>query len=294
MAEQPAEIIRICWHGGASYSLDLGGLEVLVDPAFSRPGDYPPWFDDTCANPHAPLVADYLTSHNPGYVFLSHGHFDHFDLRTIERLAAVLDFRVVGSAEILKACRDILALASDRLRPCPVLGDGWLDLEPPDGRMSVRVAALPGPHWFTGPEGDAVAAKLAGRPARYGAMPCGGPMLGFLFEVGGLRLYASGDTEPAGLPGERRSGPLDAAVISCGGELINPTTRLREGPYLDEATLAQAVCLVVRPRVLVPVHYDHPVFQTVFDPSRLASELAGYPDPPRLVTPPYGEWVTLA
>lgn len=287
--------VRMAWHGGASYTLDLMGVEALIDPAFSRPGDYPPWFDDRCANPHAPDIAAYLRTHQPPYVFISHGHFDHFDLRTVERLFSALDCHLVGSAEVLRTCRDTLGVPERRLLTCPLFGEGWLALAPAAGSEGwARVSALPGPHWFTGPEGDAVAAKLAARPERYGAMPCGGPMLGFIFETArGERLFASGDTEAHGLPDGHRHGPFDVAIISCGGELVNPATRLRQGPYLDEASLARAACTVVRPRLLVPVHYDHPVFQTGFDLGRLATELSRYPLAPRLVKPGYNSWTVL-
>lgn len=302
--------VDLCWHGGPSYSLRLAGLVILVDPSFSRPGDYPPWFDSTCANPHAPSVREYLVSHQPDYLFITHGHFDHFDLRTMERLAAALDFPVVGSPEVLRTCRDVLGLPAERLLPCPTLGDGWLELRP-GGRATgeteeaagcatppVRVAALPAPHWFTGAEGDAVAARFAGRPDRFGAMPCGGPMLGFVFQLpdgaqGSIRVWVSGDTEPAGFPRVGAAGPFDVAVVCCGGSLRNPATKQLAGPYLDEATLARAVGEHIRPRVLVPAHYDHPVFQTPFDPAQLAAELDSHPDPPRLVIPPYNTWARL-
>lgn len=306
-----AALVRLAWHGGPSFTLGLGRLEVLVDPSFSRPGDYPPWFDAKCANPHAPTVAEYLERFRPDYLFITHGHFDHFDLVTVRKLAAALDFRVVGSAEVLRVCREELGLAPERLFPCPARVTGadgpWLALA-----ESVRVNAVPGPHWFTGDEGGAVAARFAGRPDRYGAMPCGGPMLGFVLDVAvkaaassagieagwdgasgpvaARRVYLSGDTEPQGFP----TGPFDVAVVSCGGELLNPATKKREGPFLDEAALARAACLTLRPEVLVPVHHDHPVFLTPFSLSGLKRELDRYPDPPRLVVPRYGTWEPLA
>ncbi len=297
--------LRVTWHGGPSFSLDLAGLEVLIDPSFARPGDYPPWFDARSANPHAPSTADYLAAgHTPAYLFITHGHFDHFDLKTVERLAAALPgLKIAGSEAVLRTCRHVLGLDPARLLSCPLAGEGWLDLSGSPSRppASARVTALAGPHWFTGAEGDTVAAKFAGRPERYGAMPCGGPMLGFIFEVrpaagpdeagpGALRIYASGDTEPQGLPDGRVYGPFDLAVIACGGRLVHPGTKELVGPYLDEPTLARAAAEVVRPRVLLPVHYDHPVFQTPFDLGLLAEELRRYPASPRLLAPAYNTW----
>jgi len=302
--------MRICRHGGPSFSLDLAGATVLVDPAFSRPGDYPAWFDERCANPHAPTVEEFLDSHRPDYLFITHGHFDHFDIETVRRLAGALDLVIAGSPEVVEVCRDVLGLDRSRL----------LALRPGQtARLGpvVRVRVLAGPHWFTGEEASAVAARFRSRPDRYGAMPCGGPMLGFVFEVDertqgqqrargevrgeaggparpgaageGLSVYVSGDTDPGGFP----EGPFDAAVVCCGGKLRNPATKEVEGPFLDEATLAREACLVLRPRVLVPVHYDHPVFLTPFDPARLAGELGAYPHPPDLLVPGYGRWATL-
>jgi len=303
--------VSLAWHGGASYSLRLAEVEILVDPLFSRPGDYPPWFDEACANPHAPSLSDFLADHHPDYLFITHGHFDHFDLRTVERLAAAVEFTVVGSAEVLETCRRVLGLDPRRLTPCPVLGEGWLNLGP---KTSARAAALPAPHWFTGAEGSKVAEKFAARPERFGAMPCGGPMLGYIFEVfkvskpagarpaaGGtaaFRLWASGDTEPAGFPAVAAAGPFDVALVSCGGRLVNPATRRLEPPYLDEDVLARLAVEYVRPRILVPVHYDLPLFKTPFNPAELGRRLAalsGGPGSagPRLLVPPYNAWVSL-
>lgn len=283
-----AGLINLAWHGGPSFSLRLGDTEVLVDPAFSRPGDYPPWFDERRANPHAPTVEAFLRVFEPRFIFITHGHFDHFDLETVRRLAAARKVVVAGSAEVTRTCREVLGL--DPARLLTLEPDRPVDLGSP-GPGSVRVRPRQGPHWFTGEEGTAVAAKLAGRPDRYGAMPCGGPMLGLIFEVppGPATVYASGDTEAPDLP----EGPFDVAVVSCGGELVNPVTKLREPPFIDETTLARQACLRLRAGVLVPVHYDHPVFQTPFDTALLAAELARYPDPPRLVVPPYNRWVEL-
>jgi len=288
--------VEFAWHGGASLSLRLAGLEVLVDPAFSRPGDYPAWFDEKCANPAAPTFEDYRSRHQPSYLFITHGHFDHFDLPTVGRLTAAFpELRVAGSSEVTRTCRQVLGLEPARLlRLTP---GAWTRLSPA-GRSAggPRVRAVPGPHWFTGDEGEAVAAKLAGRPDRFGAMPCGGPMLGLVFEPApaakgaapAWRVYVSGDTEPPGLP----PGPFDIAIVSCGGMLLDPATRQPIGPYFDEDTLAQA-SEVLRAGILIPVHYDHPVFLTPFDPAKLAAALRGHRDPPRLVLPPYNTWVTV-
>ncbi|RJQ11047.1 MAG: MBL fold metallo-hydrolase [Bacillota bacterium] len=290
---KPASI-RIAWHGGASFTLDVGGIEVLVDPSFSRPGDYPPWFDAN-ANANAPPVGDYVKRFHPAYLFITHGHFDHFDLETVRKLASELPLRVVGSPDVLGICRGTLGIARERLLSCPTDHLSWLKLEPgrpPDATAKpseVSVRAAPAPHWFTGEEGRVVAAKFAVRPDRYGAMPCGGPMLGYVFRAARRTVYVSGDTDPGGfLPG-----PYDVAVVNCGGMLYNPATRELEGPWLDEATLAREASRVIRPRVLVPVHYDHPVFQTGFTPELLARALGGRPGAPALIVPVYNEWTTL-
>jgi L-ascorbate metabolism protein UlaG (beta-lactamase superfamily) len=120
-------------------------------------------------------------------------------------------------------------------------------------------------------------------------------MLGFVFAVdapgGGreLTVYVSGDTEFGSFP----EGPFDAAVVSCGGMLMNPSTRRPEGPFLDEVHLARAASETLRAGVLVPVHYDHPVFLTPFDIDRLRAELETRPQAPRLLACTYGVWETL-
>lgn len=302
----------LCWHGGPSFSLRHAGVELLIDPAFSRPGDYPPWFGPEHVNQASPTVDQYLERHRPGYLFITHGHFDHFDLETVRRIGAARpEMRIGGSTAVTATCQGTLGLPRERLLTLAPAKAGrddeprytWLNLmggEGPGGAVAgppLRVRAVPGPHWFTGAAGDAVAAKLAGRPDRYGAFPCGGPMLGLIFEADAeedgrraVTVYVSGDTDADGFP----TGPFSAAVVACGGSLSDPITRQPTPPWIDEPTLAGAVCRVLRPGVLVPIHYDHPVFLTGFDPERLAGELAAYPQPPRLLTPRYGEWVPLA
>ncbi len=301
--------IRLVWHGGASFTLDLAGVVASVDPAFSRPGDYPPWFGAEHTNRNAPTVAAFLRDFEPAYVFVTHGHFDHFDLETVRKLASSPSRpTVVGSREVREVCSSVLGLGKDQLAGFPK-GDGsapgnWLQLggAGPLGVTSprVRVRPVPGRHWFTGAEGSAVAAKFSGRPDRYGVMPCGGPMLGFLFEMAGaplsrpFRIYASGDTDPVSFP----RGPFDVAVVCCGGSLVNPATKRLEPPWITEASLARAAATRLRPRLLVPIHYDHPAFKTPFDPDLLGAALRAEARPegkgPVLLTPAHGEWLTLS
>lgn len=284
--------MELAWHGGPSFSLRLSGREILIDPAFSRVGDYPDWFGEPCVNRASPAVHQYLAEHDPDYLFITHGHFDHFDLETVRRInEACPRLTIIGSQAVIKACRELLGLPGTRLIAAPEpQGEAcWLKLA-----AGLRVRPVPGPHWHTGAAGDEIAAKLAGRPERYGAMPCGGPMLGFLFEAASGEgrshtIYVSGDTDPGGFP----PGPFSVAVVACGGMLMNPATRQAEGPWIDETTLADAACTTLRPEVLIPVHYDHPVFLTPFDPARLGGLLAAFPRAPRLLVPPYGQWVAL-
>jgi len=271
--------MQLAWHGAASVTLRANGLNILVDPLFSPPEAYGDWYTP---NPHRPDLDEFLERFAPDYVFITHGHFDHFDVETTRLLADRTDCRFAGSSEVCSALKRLVGVDPDRLLPVTA-GEsaalGTLVLEP-----------VQGVHWLTMEEGDAAAKKLADRPDRHGVMPCGGPMLGFFLRTGKETLYLSGDTEPEGVP--NRS--ADAAVLNIVGSMYHPVTKERRFSALCPETAGEALRRI-RPRTAVLIHHD---FEAIFlegklDLTPIYEEARALPNPPELVVPPYHEWIDL-
>jgi len=272
-------VTSFAWHGSSSYSLRLGGVELLVDPHFSRAEQYADWY---VPNPHAPAWEAYFRDHRPDYVVITHGHFDHFDLEAVRRLAADTRATFVGSADVTGTIARHFGVAPERL----------LTFEPGQSRRLAGVAATAheGVHWFTGEEGRQAAARFEGRPDRWGVMPCGGPMLGFVLEVPeGPTVYCSGDTMLEGVPRLK----VDAAIICTGGMVRHPVTREPQKCIADAGDVVTAVEGWLKPRALVPVHWDAPWFVTPFDVEALRARIERGPSGARVLIPPYNTWTDL-
>lgn len=273
---------HICWHGAGSFSLRLSGYPITVDPFFSRRGQYPDWYTP---NPHAPEIEAFLATDAPSLVLITHGHFDHFDLETVRALGSRTDARFAGSAEVCETITRLLGIDAGRLVP----------LAPGDQTVvgPVRVRAHAGVHWFTGEEGSRVATRFAGRPERYGAMPCGGSMLSYILSTTAstpaLAVYVSGDTRPEGVP--VATPPIDVAVLNIGGRLPNPATGVPEYP-ITSPDEAPAVVARLRPKVVVPVHWDFPPFDEPITAADLEDRLGDVPGT-RLVLLQYNQWVQI-
>jgi L-ascorbate metabolism protein UlaG (beta-lactamase superfamily) len=84
LARPPAPGLRAFWIGHASVYVEIDGLRVLIDPVFSThasPLEFGP------ERFHAPPVA--LADLPPiDAVVISHDHYDHLDMKTVQHLAA--------------------------------------------------------------------------------------------------------------------------------------------------------------------------------------------------------------
>lgn len=231
--------MRFAWHGAGCSSLEAGGRRFTVDPYFSRPGTYGDWY---VPNRRAPTPEQYLRDFRPDYVVITHGHFDHFDPEAIKWIDAAAAPRYIATPEATRVLEAVCGVPAERC--LPLEPDGSLTL---DGGLVVR--AWRGAHWFTGPEGDEAAKKLA---HHYGAMPSGGAMLEILVTGRDGKAFVSGDTRLEGIPD---LGGCRLAVVNVGTRMSNPRTKVPEAPIL---TLADVPAVVerLRPRTLAPVHWD--------------------------------------
>ncbi|MCL4515042.1 MAG: MBL fold metallo-hydrolase [Firmicutes bacterium] len=270
--------MQFTWHGSASYTIRAGGTEFLVDPSFSRKEEYGDWF---LANPHAPDFPEYARNRRPNYVLITHGHPDHFDLHTVRKLWAEKGPVFVGSKDVTETIH----------REFAVPGDHLISLEP-GGEVGVhelvKIRAFAGVHWFTGEEGRRSAEKFAKRPDRYGAMPCGGPMLSFLLETPEGRVFISGDTKLEGIPAVR----ADVAILCVGGQALNSVTKQPETPIITPEEARDALRRLGA-GVVIPVHYDYDIFLGSLDLRDVKADLEQAPGKPRVIMAPYNQEIEL-
>jgi L-ascorbate metabolism protein UlaG (beta-lactamase superfamily) len=166
-------------------------------------------------------------------VLASHKHSDHFDPETLPALLS-------GSPAIVvlpEAIRDhALALGLDSRR---IVG---LDAGECVERAGFRVRAVPSAH--EGLDTDSRGKHL---------------YLGFVVETEGLRFYHSGDSLAYdGLAEQLGSDPFDVLFLP-----INGRERARGVPGNMTAEEAIDLAASVRPRFVVPHHYDMFTFNTV-------------------------------
>ncbi len=198
--------------GHSTVRIELGGRVVLTDPVLTdRVGPL-------CRTGPGPAPSDYADA---DLVLISHLHGDHLhppSLRLLPSGARVVVPRGAGAWLRAKGVRRV-----DELSPGEELVDGDL-----------RVLGVPAAH--------------SGH--RWGPRSSRGPQaraMGHVLEGGGVRVYASGDTDL--FDGMTALGPLDVALLPVWG--WGPTL----GPgHLDPARAAVAVDRL-RPRVVVPVHW---------------------------------------
>ncbi|MHB0886732.1 MAG: MBL fold metallo-hydrolase [Bacillota bacterium] len=288
-------MLEFAWHGAASVSLRLGqvGPVVAVDPVFSRAGVYGPWYTP---NPHAPAFDDYIAGFAPDVVLVTHGHFDHFDLETVKAIAAARPgCRFGGSAEVVETMRTVCGIAPERAFALESGGSYALPSLRPVGQAGGDrpvLRPLAGDHWLTGEEGSRTAAKFAGRPDRYGVIPCGGPMLGFFIDLPSqgetaILIYISGDNRLHSMP----KGPVDVAVVNIAGLLTHPQTKEPTKEITGPEDTAAVIDDCLRPRTLIPVHWDHDIFLNRIEWADIAASAETASHPAKLIRAPYNRWL---
>jgi L-ascorbate metabolism protein UlaG (beta-lactamase superfamily) len=188
--ERPALLLI----GGPTALISYGGLELLTDPTFDPPGDFPrPGTDIVLHKLEGPSMnVDELPAIDA--VLISHDHhsdnLDNAGRAMLPRAGRVLTTAV--GAERLEA-------EATGMEP----GDS-VSLERPDGRQ-VEVTAVRADH---GPPEVA---------------PKNGPVIGFLLRGEGLpTVYVSGDNASVDVVREIvvGHGPFDAAVLFCGAAQV--------------------------------------------------------------------------
>jgi L-ascorbate metabolism protein UlaG (beta-lactamase superfamily) len=227
VAESSPVTVRLI--GGPTALISYGGLELLTDPTFDPPGDFPrPGTDIVLHKLTGPAVSvDELPAIDA--VLVSHDHhsdnLDNAGRAMLTRAGRVLT--TGAGAERLEA-------AATGMEP----GDS-VELERPGGER-VEVTAVRADH---GPPEVA---------------PKNGPVIGFVLRSPGLpTVYVSGDNASVEVAREisREHGPLDAAILFIGGAEVPEAWG--DGAYLTlTPERAAEVARALEGASVVPVHQD--------------------------------------
>ncbi len=226
--------LKMRWYGGGVYELAPPDDHVIVlvdawiwnNTGFKAFGiDKPPELSSAAA------YTAYLKARNPGAVIvaLSHDHGDHMG-DYFELLGALsaggLDVKTVGQSDMMRVGLVPKFKAANLDETQIVLNSGaGINLGGTASYKGVRIEAVPAVHSTT----------------------IGFPAIGFIIDVGGVRVYASGDTDLYGdmsLVGTRYRPDL---AIVCSGN----------GAYTMGPEDAAAACKLVGASHAIPVHYAH-------------------------------------
>ncbi|HEU4641281.1 MAG TPA: MBL fold metallo-hydrolase, partial [Gemmatimonadaceae bacterium] len=183
------EELTATWIGHSTVLVQLGGLNVLTDPMWSRRASPFRWIGPSRLTPPG-LPLDHLPPID--LVLLSHDHYDHLDVDSVRALAAAHPgagwMAPLGLSPLL-----------ERLGVRRVTELGWWD-EATAGEA--RVASVPAQHF-----------SARGVHDRGRTLWCG-----WVVRVGGRALYFAGDTghHPEFRTIGERFGPFDLSLLPIG------------------------------------------------------------------------------
>ncbi len=190
---QPA----LTWIGHASFLLQIGGLNILTDPHLTRRTSPVSW-----AGPQrlAPLGLDFPDLPKIDLVVISHSHYDHLDLATVQRLAREHDTLFVVPL-------GLKAWFTDNGMTNVTELDWWQDTQ----FKGLRATAVPVQHF-------------SGRTALDRNKTL---WAGFVLESGGKKVFFAGDTGYSKDFADigKKFSPIDLALIPIGA--YNPRGFMR-------------------------------------------------------------------
>jgi L-ascorbate 6-phosphate lactonase len=226
--------VAVWWLGQSGFLLKSAEAVVLIDAYLSE--HLTRKYEGT-SKPHvrmtrAPIRGAELSGID--LVLGSHKHSDHLDPGTVPDVLSGSPEAMLVLPESLIEHAEGLGLPRDRL--AGLVAGGRFE------RPGVSVRAVPSAH--EGLDTDALGRHL---------------YLGFVIELGGLRFYHSGDSLAyEGLDSEIGPEPLDVMFLPVNGR--DPARGVAGNMTAEEAV---ALAGRVRPRFVVPHHYDMFTFNTV-------------------------------
>ncbi|HEX8392084.1 MAG TPA: MBL fold metallo-hydrolase [Longimicrobium sp.] len=135
-----ADDVRITWIGHATFLIQLGGLNLLTDPHFSRRASPLRWMGPSRFVPPA-IALDALPPIDA--VLLSHDHYDHLDAPTVRRLHRAYGDELAWIAPLGHAAW----LAGMGIRANVHDVDWWDTVELRGAAGPVTVTCAPAQHW---------------------------------------------------------------------------------------------------------------------------------------------------
>ncbi|MGE0354437.1 MAG: MBL fold metallo-hydrolase [Gemmatimonadales bacterium] len=184
--------LRVTWIGHSTTLIQLGGTNILTDPIWSRRASPVQWAGPARLVPPALRMEELPPVH---VVLVSHNHYDHFDDRSIRRLA-----RRFPEARWFAPPGLALALGRRGVREVTELG-WWQEVEV-GGGTGLRVGATPAQHFSARSPWD-----------RNRSFWCG-----YAIRGDDLGVYFAGDTgyHPEFRRIAERFGPFDLCLIPIG------------------------------------------------------------------------------
>jgi L-ascorbate metabolism protein UlaG (beta-lactamase superfamily) len=171
--------IGITWIGHASFLIQAGGMNVLIDPNWAK------WLKGIKRMKHPGLHLHELPSIN--LVLVTHAHFDHLDRKTLREVAE--DQPIVVPFEVGNLVHDLGFKSVHEL-------DYWQSYE----HGPLKITLTPCHHWG--------ARVLHDSHRGFG---------GYVIEVGGRFIYHCGDTAFfEGFPEIGKRFPIDIALLPIG------------------------------------------------------------------------------
>lgn len=189
IAAPPADAVQLTWVGHATWLIQVGGLNILTDPIWSKYCSPVPW---PMLRRRTPPGIPFDKLPRIDLVLLSHSHYDHCDVPTLRRLG-VEPFYVVPAG---------LTQFVERVNAGRTHEAEWGETLAVAG---AKLTALPALHFSARTGKD-----------RNQTLWCG-----WLLEVAGKRIYFAGDTGMAPFFGElgawlRATGGVDVALLPIG------------------------------------------------------------------------------
>lgn len=190
IAAPPSDAMQFTWVGHATWLIQVGGLNILTDPIWSRfcsPVPFP------SLRRRTPPGIPFEQLPRIDLVLLSHSHYDHCDVPTLRRL---------GAAPAYAVSAGLTSFVQQRTGSGRVHEAEWGETLAMAG---AKLTAVPALHFSARKGWD-----------RNRTLWCG-----WLLEVAGKRIYFAGDSGMAPLFGElgtwfRATGGIDVALLPIG------------------------------------------------------------------------------
>ena len=244
----------LSWFGQASFAGRGGGVTVLFDPFLS------PYDGRLHESPLAPEEAVGID-----VVFCSHEHVDHLDVPSIGAIANASPGAVFVVPSPIVDMVTEAGVPSDRV--VGMQPDGSVDI------AGLAVRAVPACHGVTMDDAYGFGETLSGGLVRF---------LGFVVDLGGVRIYPAGDTiHFDGMEGTLAGLGIDVALLP-----INGRDAEREGRgIVGNLDHREAAWLGSRigAGLLVPMHYDLFARNLGFPGALVETVGREFPDVPVLV-----------